>query len=58
MTIVRDGQVLSQTPATPMPAEVCEAYRDAETRIGRDHTVSECKGRFVAEACSSCLESQ
>lgn len=56
MTIVRDGQVLDQTPATPMPAEACQAYRDAVGRIGRERTVSECQGRFVTEACTTCLE--
>ncbi|MEN5145577.1 MULTISPECIES: hypothetical protein [Brevundimonas] len=57
MTIVRDGRVFSQSPATPMPAEACEAYREAETRIGRDRTLNECNGRFVAEACTACLAS-
>jgi hypothetical protein len=55
MTLVQDGRVQHQTPATPITAEICEAYREAVPRIGQDATLRECNGRFTTDNCTRCL---
>lgn len=55
MTLVQDGRVQHQTPATPITAEICEAYKEAVPRIGQDATLRECNGRFTTDNCTRCL---
>lgn len=56
LTVVKDGQVAVQTPATPLPAEVCTIYRDAVPQLGRERSLGECRGRFAPDACTACLD--
>lgn len=53
-TAVRDGQVAFQTPASPLPAEVCTIYRDARAEHG-EAVGRECASRFSPDACRACL---
>ncbi len=55
LSVVEGGLVRHQTPVTPIPAEVCEAYTGAVASLGRDRVLRECNGRFTAENCTSCL---
>lgn len=55
-TAVREGQVAFQTPAAPMPTEVCTIYRDARVELGETTVRNECASRFSSEACQACLE--
>ncbi len=55
LSVVEGGLVRHQTPVTPIPPEVCEAYTDAVASLGRERVLRECNGRFTAENCSSCL---
>ncbi|WP_292065009.1 hypothetical protein [Brevundimonas sp. UBA7664] len=55
LSVVEGGLVRHQTPVTPIPAEVCEAYTAAVASLGRDRVLRECNGRFTAENCTNCL---
>jgi len=55
MTLVQDGRVQHQTPATPITPEICEAYKEAVPRIGQAATLRECNGRFTTDNCTRCL---
>ncbi len=53
-TAVQNSQVVSQTPAVPLAAEICSMYRDALTEHG-EAVRRECSSRFSPESCEVCL---
>jgi hypothetical protein len=56
LTAVKAGQVISQQPLIKkMSADMCEAYRDAQSRVSSEQVMRDCRQRFTETACRACL---
>lgn len=56
LTAVKNGEVVAQQPIIKkMSADMCGAYKEALARVKPEQVMSDCRRRFTAEACKTCL---
>ena len=56
LTAVKAGQVVLQQPMIgKMSAGMCDAYREARSRVSAGQVMRDCRQRFTDTACRACL---